>query len=180
MAPCWSEVTGLSLLNTAEWIKLSTSVPNETLLERQTTIKDYEGGAALVWELILSDVLPWSGSILFYLPGKHATHEADKWVQFTFSRTTSLTPYSFTVIDFPPMWTLNPDLACDLFRHLCSCLCIHRFWRTLLGCDTCQEILLPILRHNALFTHPTVDKNKKSLLLVWASTQWCEISWRQK
>lgn len=46
--------------------------------ERQTTIKAYEGGAALVPELILSDVLPWSGSILFYLPGKCATREADK------------------------------------------------------------------------------------------------------
>lgn len=49
----------------------------ESALERQT-IKAHEGGTALVPELILSDVLPWSGSIPFYLLGKCAIREADK------------------------------------------------------------------------------------------------------
>lgn len=80
----------------------------ESAAERQTTIKAYEGGTALVPELILSDVLPWSGSILFYLPGKYATREADKRVQCTLWRTTSLTLCSLTAIDFPPMQTLYP------------------------------------------------------------------------
>lgn len=50
----------------------------ESAPERQTTIKACEGGTALVPELILSDVLPWSGIILFYLPVKSATRESDK------------------------------------------------------------------------------------------------------
>lgn len=75
----------------------------ESARERQTTITAYEGGTALVPELILSDVLPWSGSILFYLPGKCATCEADKCMQYTLWRTTSLTLCSITAIDFPPM-----------------------------------------------------------------------------
>lgn len=71
--------------------------------ERQSAIMAFEGGTALVPELILSDVLPWSGSILFYLPGKCATREADKCVQYTLWRTTPLTLCSLTAIDFSPM-----------------------------------------------------------------------------
>ncbi len=128
--------------------------------ERENSIKASEGGTALVRELILSDVLPWSGSILFYLLGECATCKADKWVQCTLWRTTSLTLRSFTAIDFPPMQAPYPQgqrqgLANDSFKHFCTYLAIN-----LLG--TSPEFfmsenvpfylcLLPKLRHYLLF-----------------------------